>query len=470
VNAEDCIIGGLSGAGKGWKMLMECLAAGRGISLPAQATGATKLTMRVTSAHASVRKQFGISIGKFEGVEEPLARIAGTTYLIEALRKYVLSALDQGVKPSVVTAMAKYTTTELARKAINDGLDVMGGCGISMGPRNSLAIPYIGIPISITVEGANILTRTLMVFGQGALRAHPFAFKEVDAIEKNDLKGFDQAFWGHIGHIVRNSFRALILSVTRGYILPVPGGMSTRRHFQRLAWASATFAITADLAMGLLGGKLKIKEKLTGRFADILSWMFIASAVLRRFEAEGRKAEDLPYVQYAMKTAFMHIQNAFDGIYANMDVPVIGFIFRHIIGRWSKINTLDSEPSDALTHKIASLMLTDSEQRERLTAGIYMPADAKDGIARLEKAFKAVKNAEAVEHKLRAAVAARTLPKLKSQALYDAGVAKNVITAKERDLLMEAEKLAYDAVLVDDYAEAEYVVPQKTHIGVAASF
>ena len=194
VKAEDAIIGGLNGAGRGWKMLMECLGTGRGISLPAQSAGGTKMVARVTSAHTVIRKQFGMSIGKFAGVEEPLARIAGAAYYIEALRRYVLSALDQKISPPVVTAIAKFNATEAGRMSINDGMDIVGGNGISMGPRNPLAIQYIGMPIGITVEGANILTRTLMIFGQGALRAHPYAFKEVNSVEKNDLAGFDEAF------------------------------------------------------------------------------------------------------------------------------------------------------------------------------------------------------------------------------------------------------------------------------------
>ena len=462
VNAEDCIIGGIGGAGKGWEMLMECLSAGRGISLPAQSAGATKLAMRVTSAHGNLRKQFGVSIGKFEGVEEPLARIAGTTYFLEATRKYVLSALDQGIKPPVVTAIAKYNATELARKIVNDGMDVMGGAGISMGSRNVLAIPYIGIPISITVEGANILTRTLIVFGQGALRAHPYAFKEVNSIERNDLRGFDEAFWGHIGHIARNKVRALVLSFTRGYVAVVPGGSVTRRHFQRLAWASASFAILADLSMGLLGGKLKVKEKITGRFADILSWMFMATATLRRFEAEGCRKEDIPYLEYSMQIAFHNMQQAFDGIYANMDVPVIGFLFKHVVGWWSGMNKFSNEPSDALTHELANLMLQDNEQRERLTAGIYIPKDADQGLGRLEKALKAIHQEEGIDKKIRAAVKARTLARKKGPALLEEAVQKGVISAEEQRIYAEAEKLRYDAILVDDYSQEEYVSP---HVG-----
>ena len=270
----DAVVGGVDGVGKGWLMLMECLAAGRGISLPAQATGGAKLATRVCSAHAVVRQQFGVSIGKFEGVEEPLARMAGFTYMLEAARIYTCGALDKGIKPPVITAMLKQYSTEVARRCMNDAMDVMGGAGISMGPKNLIAEGYIGMPISITVEGANIMTRTLIVFGQGALKSHPYAYKEVDAIARKDLKAFDLAFWGHIGHIVHNTFRSLLLSLTRGYLANSSGG-PLAVYQRRLQWASASFAILADISMGALGGQLKFKEKITGRFADIMAITFV---------------------------------------------------------------------------------------------------------------------------------------------------------------------------------------------------
>ncbi|MDZ4084966.1 MAG: acyl-CoA dehydrogenase, partial [Bdellovibrionales bacterium] len=266
VVSVDTIVGGLEGAGRGWLMLMECLAAGRGVSLPAQSAGGTALITRVISAHASIRKQFGMPIGMMEGVEEPIARIAGFNYLLEAMRKYTLGALDKGIKPAVTTAMAKYNATEIGRKAINDGMDVIGGAGISLGPKNLLGHLYIATPIGITVEGANIMTRTLIIFGQGAMRAHPYAYKEVDAIGRGDLVAFDAAFWGHIGHVTKNLFRAIVLSWTRGLLAFSPVGGSTARYYRKLSWASATFAIMADIAMGSLGGTLKARQMITGRF------------------------------------------------------------------------------------------------------------------------------------------------------------------------------------------------------------
>ncbi len=456
LKAEDAIIGGLARAGEGWTMLMECLGAGRGISLPAQAAGGMKLCSRIVSNHAAIRKQFGFPIGRFEGVEEAMARIGGYTYLSEAMRRYVLSALNQHISPPVVTAIAKYNATEIGRKVINDAMDVMGGAGISLGPRNQIAIMYTGIPISITVEGANILTRTLMIFGQGALRAHPYAFKEVNAMEKGDLKGFDRAFWGHMGHIVRNTIRALVLSFTRGHVAMTPAS-ANRRYWQKLAWSSASFAILSDIAMGLLGGKLKVKEKLTGRFADILSWMFIGAAVLKRYEDEGRKKDDLPLVDFSMAMAFYNIQEAFDGIYANLDVPVLSLIFRGPVRWWSRVNMLAAQPRDKVTHKVTSLMLNNQEVRDRLTQGIYMPTDTNEAIGRLERAYTAVKQAETVDKKIRDGIRAKKMPKVKGPKAIEEALKHNVISRAEYDLISESEKFRLDAIQVDDFTEAEYL-------------
>lgn len=462
VDAEECIVGGLEGAGKGWSMLMECLAAGRGISLPAQSTGGAKHTARVTSAHAVIRKQFGVSIGKFEGVEEPLARIGGYTYLMEAMRRFTLGALDKGIKPPVITAIAKYHATELGRKIINDGMDIVGGAGISMGPRNTLAHLYISTPIGITVEGANIMTRTLIIFGQGALRAHPYAYKEIAAVEKNDVKAFDDAFWGHIRHVVRNLCRAVVLSFTRGALAPSPVGGSVSRYYRRMAWTSATFAIMADIAMGSLGGALKQREKITGRFADILSWMYIGTSVLRRFQAEGSRKEDLPLVHFAMNYCFSEIQKSFDGIFANIPVPGLSWFFRIFVRAWSNINPLAGEANDQHTHKIATLLLSDTEQRERLLEGSYVPSDITQAVGRLENAFHAVKRAEAIEKKVRDAVRAKTLPKVKGPKLYNSALEAGVISQDEYAQIAKAEELRLDAIQVDDFRLDEYLTHSST--------
>lgn len=453
----DSVVGGVEGCGKGWQMLTESLAAGRGVSLPAQSTGGAKVGTRVISAYASIRKQFGLPIGKFEGIEEPIARIAGFNYLLEAMRRYTVGAIDKGIKPAVVTAMAKYNSTEIARRLINDAMDVAGGSGISRGPRNLLAHFYIGAPIAITVEGANILTRTLIIFGQGALRAHPYALKEVEAIAARDLKAFDRAFWGHIGHIVRNLSRAVVLSLTRGLFAGSPVGGSTARYYRKLSWASATFAIMADIAMGALGGSLKLKEKLTGRFADVLSWMYIGTAVLRRYEAEGRLKEDLPFVHFSMNHALYEIQKAFDGIFANLPVPGLTWFFSGPLRMWSNLNALAGEANDQHTHKIASLILTDSEQRLRHTDGIYVPPNTVEQLGLLEETFRVVKRAEASEKKIRAAVKAKQLPKLKGAAAAQAALEQGLITQAEHADLLRAEELRFAAIQVDDFSQEEYL-------------
>ncbi len=453
----DAIVGGAEGAGKGWTMLMESLAAGRGISLPAQATGGAKLVTRVVSAHSLIRKQFGVSIGRFEGVEEAMGDIGFRTYALEAMRRYTLGALDKGIKPPVVTAMLKYYSTEFGRKIINHAMDIMGGAGISLGPKNLIAEIYIATPIGITVEGANILTRTLIVFGQGALRAHPFAYREVKAVEEDNYKEFDRAFWGHMGHIISNFCRSICLSWTRGRMAGTPDcDPALKIWFRRLAWASSRFAILSDIAMGALGGQLKIKEKITGRFADVLAYMYIGVCVLKRFEADGRKQEDLPFVHHNLKNCFYEIQKAFDGIYDNMRVPGLRWLFRGILGTWSRLNPIGNQASDGWSHAISSLMLIEGEVRNRLTEGVTVPKEPHEQLFKLENAFRIVNRAESAEKKIRSAVKAGVLPKAKMHLLLDEAKNKNVISNEEYKLIQEADTVRYEAIQVDDFNEDQY--------------
>lgn len=477
VSVDDAVVGGVDGCGKGWGMLMECLAAGRGISLPAQSTGGAKLCYRAASSHAFIRKQFGVSIGKFEGLEEPLARIGAKAYALDAMRRFTLGALDKGIQPPVVTAMMKYHATEMSRSAVNDAMDVMGGAGISLGQRNLIAEGYVAMPIGITVEGANIMTRTLIIFGQGALRCHPFAFEEVRAVEARDTKAFDTAFWGHIGHIVTNLCRSVLLSLSRGYLACAPSGVhpKTKIHYRRLQWASATFAILADIAMGTLGGSLKLKEKITGRFADIFAQMYISTAVLRRFVDDGQPEEDLPYVQFFLKNSMAEIQKSFDGLFDNLklEIPVVGgiyrFIMKDVLGAWSRINSIGSQGTDGWSHLITQSMMKVSEQRDRMTDGIYWVTEKTHGLstlldrlakgdqtARLENAFNVVTRAEAAEKKIRSAIKSGSIPKKKGLAAWDEALAKKIISQEEYKLLSEADKVRYDAIMVDDFTETEY--------------
>ncbi len=447
----DAIIGGPEQAGKGWRMLMESLAVGRGISLPATAAGNARLVTRVVSAYARIRKQFGLSIGKFGGIEEPLARLGGLTYLLEATRKYTCSGLDSGQKPAVVTAISKYISTELGRQGINDGMDILGGAAISRGPRNLLAHIYINTPISITVEGANILTRTLMIFGQGAIRCHPYALQEINALEKDDLAAFDKAFWAHTGHVFRNGVRALLLSLSRGYLSLPPVSGPTARYFRKLSWSSASFAFFADLAMAIYGGNLKRMEQLTGRFSDVFSWMYIAATVLHRYEAEGRKAQDLPFVHWSLQFAFARIQEAFDGLLSNFGLPVMA-----PIALWSRLNPISTGPSDRLSSKVAQLLQIPGEQRDRLTAGIYIPTERDQALGRLEYAFGLVYKSDAVFKKIRAAIKAGEMEAVAKDELVSTALEKGIISTEEAALVAEAEEARNDAIQVDSFTLEEY--------------
>ena len=447
---EDVIIGGRDGVGQGWKMLMESLAAGRGISLPANSTGGAKLVTRVIGAYTAIRKQFGLAIGKFEGIEEPMAEIGGFTYMLDAARKYTCGALATGAKPAVVTAIAKYNFTEIFRKIINHGMDIQGGAAISLGPRNLLANPYFATPIGITVEGANILTRTLIVFGQGAIRCHPYVLDEIHALESENLKGFDHSFWGHVGHTIRNLFRVIVISITRGFFIIPPVFGYTSRYYQKLAWTSAKFALYADIAMALLGGNLKRKEKLTGRYADIFSWMYLGFSVLKRYEAEGRKKEDLPFVNWCMQYAFAQIQDSFQGIFQN-------------IGWWAKpaailnrINPIGKMPSDNLGSKVAQLIQKPGEQRDRLTAGIHLSKDPEDALGRLDRALKHITKSAPISKKIVQAIKEGDLKKDAPEHLIKNAVVAGVITVDESKLLLQSEKLRRDAIQVDDFSQIDY--------------
>ena len=452
----DAIIGGADGAGEGWKMLMNCLSAGRGISLPAQGTGAGQMVTRIAGAHAAIRQQFGLSIGKFEGIEEPLARIAGYTYLADAARNYTVSGIDQGEKPAVVSAIMKYNLTELQREIVNDGMDILAGNGISRGPNNLLAPAYQGLPISITVEGANILTRTMMIFGQGAIRCHPYALEEIEALMDGDVDRFDAAFWPHIGHVVQNAFRSVGMSLTRGRLARSPVGGPAAPYWKKIAWSSATFAILADLAMGSLGGALKRKEKLTGRFADVLSWMYLGAATLRRFEAEGRKEEHEPYMHWAMQECLRRIQTAFDGLFENLEVPGLTWFFRYVAAPWSRFNTLGEGASDALGGEVAAGIQTDGGAREWLTDGVYRPDRDDHPLAQMERAFRLSREEYHIGQKVKNAIKRGDLPKKRLDAVVDEAVEKGVITEEERETARRADEAREEYVKVDAFDLDEY--------------
>ncbi len=456
VRLNEVVIGGADGLGQGWRMLMECLAAGRGISLPASSTATVKMMTRLSGAYAAVRKQFGIAIGKFEGIEEGLARIAGKTYILEAARRTTCGGLDGGAKPAVVTAMAKYNFTEIARQTLTDAMDILGGKAISMGPRNPLAHAYMATPISVTVEGANILTRTLIVFGQGAIRCHPYAWDEVQAVEKGDTAGFDRAFFGHIGHVVRNASRSVVLSMTRGALATSPVSGPAAGYYKKLSWASASFATMADMAMAMLGGDLKRKEALTGRFADVFSWLYLGNAVLRRFEAEGRRKEDLPYLHWSMQTCLAEIQKGFDGIFSNFNVPLLGWFFRGPIALWSRFNVMSTGPSDRMMQRVARAMQMPGEQRDRMTSGMYIPTALDESLGQLEHALVLCTEADEVQRRIRDAVKKKKITKRAPAAMADDALRLGIITASERELIDRAGEARAAVVEVDSFSLEAY--------------
>jgi acyl-CoA dehydrogenase len=448
----DGIIGGPARAGQGWRMLMESLAAGRAISLPALSTGAGKLACRATGAYARIRKQFKTPIGRFEGVEEALARIAGSTYLMDAARVMTAGAVDQGEKPSVISAMIKYHLTELMRRAVNDAMDIHGGSAVVLGPSNFMARVYQAIPISITVEGANIMTRSLIIFGQGAIRCHPFVLKELRAAADPDhargLREFDRAFFGHLGLIVRNAARALWLGLTGARWASTPIHGPGRRYAQRLSRMSAAFALTADLAMAVVGSALKRKESLSARLGDVLSYLYLASAALKRFEDQGRPPEDAPLLQWACEESLSTIQDRLDEVLRNFPNRVVASVLRLLIfptGRRFR------RPDDRLGHRVASLLLEPSAARDRLTAGIYVPTDTSQAVGRLDATLAKIVAAEAAENTLRAAIKAGTLKAADEATLLREAVERGVIGKKDADAIRDAAAARREAIQVDDF-------------------
>ncbi|HUX92149.1 MAG TPA: acyl-CoA dehydrogenase [Gallionellaceae bacterium] len=448
----EYIIGGAEYIGQGWRMLMECLAAGRSISLPASATGAAKLSARTSGAYGRVRKQFKMPVGKFEGVEEALARIGGNTYMMEATRVLTASAVDMGEKPSVISAIAKYHCTERSRSVINDAMDVHGGKGICMGPDNYMARAYQQIPIGITVEGANILTRSLIIFGQGAVRAHPYVLREIKAAHDPDRKSallaFDAALWGHVSFSMSNAVRALVFGLTGGRGIDVPTEAPTRRYYQQLTRYSSAFAIAADVAMLVLGGSLKRKEKLSARLGDVLSQMYLCSATLKRFEDDGRPEADLPLLHWAMQDALHRIQEAFDGVLQNFPNRVAAWLLRRLIFPLGKCVM---PPSDALGHQVATALMQPGAARDRLTAGMHIPKNEKEAVGALEAALLSTLQCEPVQ----AIVAkARKEGRIKSrdelEQIAEAGKA-GVINGEQVTMLERDYALRRKVIMVNDF-------------------
>ncbi|MGR9072591.1 MAG: acyl-CoA dehydrogenase [Gammaproteobacteria bacterium] len=452
----DWVIGGVEQVGNGWKMLMQCLATGRGISLPALSAGAGKFTCRNTGAYARIRKQFNLAIGEFEGVEEALARMAGETYIVDAARKITAAALDHGEQPSVASAIIKYELTERMRRIVNDGMDIQGGSGICLGPKNYLGRLYQVIPISITVEGANILTRTMMIFGQGAVRCHPYLQQEMDALQSDDpkraLAQFDDILFRHIGFVLNNFAAGFWLGLTDARFAAVPGDGDTRSYYRKIARLSVAFALTADYALLTLGGSLKRKERISGRFADVLSNLYLCSCVLKHYQDQGCHSEDLPLLHWGCRHTLYRAQQSLLAVFWKLPLRPLVWLLRALLFPLGKPY---SPPEDRLIHETAALLLKDSASRNRLTEGIYVNTDKNDVTGRIEHAFSAVLNAAPVEAKLRAAQKQKRLPKGNLKELIGEAITRKIITEDESAMIAAAEQARLEAITVDHFDPTE---------------
>lgn len=453
----DFIIGGPKMAGQGWRMLMECLAAGRSISLPSSNSGMAQMTARAVGGYARVRSQFKMAVGKFEGVEEALTRIGAYTYMMDAVRTMTAGAVDLGEKPSVVSAIAKYHLTERARQVVNDGMDVIGGKGICLGPSNFLGRAYQQVPIGITVEGANILTRSLIIFGQGAIRCHPWLLAEMQAAQDDDpargLVAFDKALFGHIGFTIRNGFRALRQGLTGSHFVTVNTDVAPemRRYYQQLTRFSAAFAFLSDISLLVLGGSVKRREKLSARLGDILAQMYLISCTLKRYEAEGRQTADAPLAHWAIWDAMYKAQQAFDGVIANFPNRFIAAFLHRSIFPWGHPYVV---PSDEVGHQVARLLIAPSPTRERLTAECYVPLDENEPVGAIELALAATLQAEPIEAKIREAEKAGRFdgnPRANVRDIATVAAECGVITAAEAEIMRRRNHLRDIVVRVDDF-------------------
>jgi len=446
----DWVIGGQERLGQGWRMLMQSLAAGRAISLPSLGVAGGKMASLLTGAYARIRTQFDVPIGKFGGVEEPLSRIGGRTYRMDAARTLTLIALDQGEKPGVLSAINKYQITEGTRQCILDAMDVHAGKGIIQGPNNYLAHAYQGLPISITVEGANILTRSLIIFGQGAIRAHPCLLNEMNAVmgiaNSQARRVFDNALFTHIGFILSNTVRSLLLGLTGGRMTPAPVRGPHAKYFRQLSRMSAAFAFMADSVLVILGGKFKFKEKLSGRLADALIHLYMASAMLKRFEDDGRPAGDLPLLVWGMEDSLFVIQQALLGVIRNFPLPVIGWIVKLIVFPFGQPY---SRPSDKTVKAIAQLLLDENESRDRLTDGVFI-SDRDDATGRVNKAFHLVLEAAPAERAIKNALK-ESVNFENYEGLVKRATESGVITEEQATMVRLAQQASARVIAVDDF-------------------
>ncbi|MFO1505493.1 MAG: acyl-CoA dehydrogenase [Lysobacterales bacterium] len=450
------LIGGPDLAGQGWRMLVECLSVGRAISLPSNTTGGARMAVAASGAYARIRKQFGIAIGRFEGIEEALARIGGNTYAMGALSLMTAAAVDRGEKPAVPSAIAKYHATERAREVARDAMDLHGGKGVILGPSNWIGRGWEGAPIAITVEGANIMTRSLMIFGQGAIRCHPFVLKEMQALHMADrgaaLAAFDAALWSHIGHAVSNAVRSLVLGIAAAKVGRAPGVPYLRRHYRVLNRYSAAFALVADTSMAVFGGRLKLKEKISARLGDVLSNLYIASAMLKQHEDQGCPAADRPLLAWAFRDAVYRMQDALDGVLRNFPLRPVAWLLRALV---FPLGRRDAPPSDRLGRRVAALLISPNEARTRLIGDIYVTPNANNPVGRMNALLPDVIAAEPVERKLQKAVRAGEVHGLDFDAQLVDARKQGVLTPAEADLVARVRAATFEFIAVDDFDPSE---------------
>jgi acyl-CoA dehydrogenase len=444
----DNVIGGVAQVGKGWKMLMSALAAGRGISLPSLSAAGAAFCANITGAYSRIREQFHVSISKFEAIQERLGRIAATAYLLDAARRMTCAALDDGHHPAVVTAIMKSQATDRMRVAVSDAMDVHGGKAIIEGPLNYLGSLYRGVPIAITVEGANIVTRSLIQFGQGAIRCHPYLLKEMQALEEPDkqkgLDAFDKVLWAHVGHSIANMFRAWGRAWTGGLLAPAVDAGAATKFYRQLGRHAAAFALFVDLSLLTLGGALKRKEMISARFGDILSELYLSSAALKRWNDEGRQQDDFPLLANCMEASFAVIETRFDELLANFPIRPVAWLLRFLI---QPLGPRRRGPSDRITDRCADLITHPSVARDRLTVDLYHPAESEtdNGVALVERAFALVAAAQPIRDRMNI-VRVRDV---------DQAVKQRTINADEAVQLKAAAEAVAAAIAVNDFAPEE---------------
>lgn len=446
----DFIIGGEKMAGQGWRMLVECLSVGRGITLPSNSTGGIKTAALATGAYSRIRRQFKQPIGHMEGIEEPLARIGGNAYVMDAASNLTVAGIDLGEKPSVISAIVKYHCTHRGQQSIIDAMDIVGGKGICIGPSNFLARGYQGSPIAVTVEGANILTRSMIIFGQGAIRCHPYVLEEMNAAysdASDAVEKFDKALAGHVSFTMSNLVRSIWFGLSDGLGSSAPTKDATKRCYQQLNRYSANLALLSDISMAVLGGSLKRKERLSARLGDILSQLYLSSAALKRFEQDGRPVEDLPLVHWALQDSLKQAETAVDEFLANFPNKAIARTLRVLIMPFGRVR---KAPSDKLDSKVARILQTPSATRSRIGRGQYLAPTEYNPAGKIELALSVILQAEPVFDKVCKAQGKRR-PFLRLDMIAEEGLAQGIISQEEAELLREAEQHRLDTINVDDF-------------------